>query len=130
MQVIRLEHPNTGRGPYTWLHADPIEDHPGMVYGCGYQPCFTHDGDHPAHWKYGFLTQGQAERWWDEEARRSAEANGFQLAVYEVDPTHVIADPNQCVFDPEVARLVAHIPAAEWLDGKLNMLLQVYCENS
>lgn len=134
MQVIRLEHPSTGRGPYTWLHDHGVSlldvSMPEMSCGNGFQPCFTRDGEHPPHWKYGFVSVKQAECWWDEEARRSARANGFKLAVYDVPDTAVDQDMYQCVFDPEVSKLVAHIPVEEWIDGKLNMLLQVYREDS
>lgn len=129
MQVIRLEYPSTGNGPYGMLHANPKEQ-PAMSYGSGFQPCFSRGSLHPPHWKYGFISKEQAEAWWDEDARKSAERAGYMLAVYDVPADSVDFDRHQCVFDPQVASLVAHIPPSEWLAGRLNLHLQAAAQNA
>jgi hypothetical protein len=127
---MRLEHPSTGRGPYKSLHPDSSNEQPGMSYGLGYQPEFDHPGLNPGHYKYGFISVEQANNWWDEHARISAATRGYKLAVYEV-PEHLVhADSNQCVFDPTVAELVAHIDPEAWITGDLNMLLQAAKEQA
>lgn len=128
--VMRLEHPSTGRGPYKMLHPESANEQPGMSYGMGYQPQFDHPGLNPGHYKYGFISVEQANNWWDEHARISAATRGYQLAVYEVPEHSVHADSNQCVFDPTVAKLVAHIDPEAWLTGDLNMLLQAAKEQA
>ena len=130
--VMRLEHPSTGRGPYHFLHrGDPsLSSHPRMDSGYGYQPHFDSPECNPGHYKYGFVSVEQANRWWDSQARASAAEHGYKLAVYEVPENFVHADANQCVFEPAVAKLVAHIDPAEWITGDLNMLLQAAKEQA
>ena len=130
--VMRLEHPSTGRGPYHFLHrGDPsLSSHPRMDSGYGYQPHFDRPECNPGHYKYGFVSVEQANRWWDSRAKLSAAKQGYKLAVYEVPENFVHADANQCVFEPAVAKLVAHIDPEAWLTGDLNMLLQAAKEQA
>jgi hypothetical protein len=87
-------------------------------------PMFSDEQMVPRHYKFGFVNAEQANRWWDDEARRSAAFHGFKLAVYEVPQGAVMSDYAQCVFDPRVAKLIAHIDPKEWVGGDLDYLLQ------
>lgn len=130
MQVLRLEFPETKLGPYTFLHhmggvnRDEVDRTPRMNTGGGRMPMFRDEQVVPRHYKFGFVNAEQANRWWDRTARQSAAKNGFKLAVYEVPQGAVMADDAQCVFDPRVAKLIAHIDPREWVEGDLNYLLQ------
>lgn len=124
MQVLRLEHPSDGLGPYRWMHSTANRAYPdnlSITSNTGRAPMIG--VDHPAHFKFGFANRRQAERWWCENARREAADKGYALAVYEVPGEAVIHGDSQVAFDPEVAKLVAHIPASEWVTGTLNIPL-------
>lgn len=133
MQVIRLEHPPTGLGPYTNCHNRALHDQelrdrvPCMNIGSGRMPLI--DTDHPDYYKFGFANVEQAERWWDKTAQKSAGDTGFMLSVYEVPDDAVIEGNSQVAFDPRVAVLVKHINPHRWLTGDLNMLLAAEQEN-
>lgn len=131
MQVIRLEHPPTGLGPYHYCHNKGIysgsTEVPDMNMGYGRMPLI--DTPHPDHFKFGFANVEQANQWWDETARQSAGDHGFMLSVYEVPDDAVIAGNSQVAFDPRVAVLVKHIHPHRWLTGDLNMLLAAEQEN-
>lgn len=130
---MRLEHPSTGRGPYTYMHYFREEGVPDrqpevLNHGYGYKPSYGEE--HPEHYKYGFVSVEQANSWWDEDARRSAAHSGYKLAVYEVPEQLVHEDEYQCVFEPKAAKLLAHIDPEAWLKGDLNMLLQAAKEQA
>lgn len=133
MQVLRLEHPSDGLGPYRWLHGArggqldwAQRDAMSITTNTGSSPMIG--VDYPSHFKFGFANRRQAESWWCENARREAAAKGYALAVYEVPGTAVIHGDSQVAFDPEVAKLVAHIPASEWVTGNLNIPLAAEAE--
>lgn len=132
MQVLRLEHPPTGLGPYYFCHNRSIvgeKKAPPMNTGYGHMPGFREEQIMPRHYKFGFVNAEQANRWWDQEARKSAAHNGYKLAVYEVPQGAVLTDDAQCAFDPRVAKLIAHIDPREWVEGDLNYLLQAKVYN-
>lgn len=123
--VMRLEHPSTGQGPYVCMHGrSQVLCQPSMNPGYGCQPGFRYPEQNPGHYKYGFTSVHQAENWWDRSARMSAAHNGYVLAVYDVPEASIVDDGAQCVFDPAVAKLVAHVDPRRWIDGDLNMLLE------
>lgn len=130
MQVIRIEHPSTGVGPYRH-NRDCV---PELLYGCDpdRHPTITTDMDGnelarirytftAAHHRFGFLNKEQALRWFNQHERQAIAERGFVARVYDVPDA--IVGRSQVVFDLRVAKLVGHIDPERFVSGDLNMLI-------
>lgn len=136
MQVIRIEHPSTGHGPYR-SNRQCLEIL-NREFEAARQPTIQDDFprelldvvdsqfDHSRH-MFGFRDSSQCVRWFNDRERQAIIDAGFAVNVYEVPDAW--QGNSQVVFDIRAAKLVAHIHPDRFLSGDLNMLLAAEQEN-
>lgn len=110
MFVYRVEHSETGDGPYQGVHAndDLADAHRGDLTHPS--PGFD-DGINGHDWRgkvCGFTSIDGFKKWFVRWRKRLA-GEGFVLSVYEVDSHRVIRGSHQAMFPKELASRVRQL---------------------
>ena len=102
MTVLRVEHRDTGRGPYR-----------SMAIGCRSlddQPVPSSDGIDTfalgPHHHFGFPSLDHLTKWFDGHERLLLRKQGFTVRKYAVPPECVLTGRKQVVFDSAVAQRI------------------------
>lgn len=96
--VFRIQHLN-GLGLYSTCRRTKTHE---QLFDMDRHPVPYNDGlrDFPEHWKFGFSSQEQMERWiFKKEWRKNLDAMGFRLHIFKA--TKYNLGYNQMVYDPK-----------------------------
>lgn len=103
MRVWRVEHKDSGFGPYLHLPS-PVD-----CYGSDRHPLPYSDGIKKfpeGHYKYGFESVQKLKAWFNKTELRKLEKAGFVCRIYKVQVKHVTRGKKQLVFSYDRAKVL------------------------
>lgn len=112
MLVYRVEHPETGRGPYTHAAYKNVNCESYGIDGLSskkrpmpYSDGLGYDYEHPGH-RFGFHDYRKLANWFSKEDKQNLAKHGFVCRVYSVPKKHVRLGSKQLTFDITKSKLV------------------------